>query len=171
MKQTTPADFLEIERFLLEEAAILEEGRFDAWLDLLSEDVRYVMPVRRSVQPGTGKTIAGSGEETFALFDDDKASLTLRVERLKTGSAHAEVPPSTTQRLITNIRVENDADDATVVVHSRFFIYQERQGRYAATFVGKRRDLLRRAGGSWKIANRRIELAQTILPTTISILL
>jgi dibenzofuran dioxygenase subunit beta len=170
MSEITPALHLEIQNFLLDEAALLEEDRFEDWLDLLSDDIRYVLPVRRSVEPKARKPAVENGTGSFALFDDDKASLTMRVQRLLTGHAHAEVPASVTQRLITGIRVEPGPDDASVVAHSRFFIYQERQGRFATTFIGKRRDLLRHGKRSWKIADRRIELAQTILPATISIL-
>jgi 3-phenylpropionate/cinnamic acid dioxygenase small subunit len=42
----------EIEDFLYTEAELLDERRFEEWLDLLGEDVRYWMPMRRNVKFG-----------------------------------------------------------------------------------------------------------------------
>ena len=62
-----------------------------------------------------------------------------------------------------------EADTAEYQVSSRFLVQQMRGARLSYTFYGKRCDRLRRENGALKIAKRRIELAQTILPTTISI--
>ena len=158
--------FRDVEAFLYREARMLEDNRFDEWLDCFSDDVRYWMPIQESTD---GSSAAGEEPDTFALFDDDRKSLELRVLRIKTGDAHAEVPPSTTQRLITNITVEPAAADHSLSVRSNFLVYQERRGRHGVTFFGKRDDLLRQIQGEFKIAQRRIDLAQRILPTTISI--
>ena len=66
--------------FLVEEAALLDARRWHAWLALLGDDVRYVMPVR--VTTGLG-TESRTGAE-MAHFDEDRSSLTKRVERLMT---------------------------------------------------------------------------------------
>ncbi len=42
----------EIEEFLYQEAEILDERRFEEWLDLLTDDMRYFMPMRRNVKFG-----------------------------------------------------------------------------------------------------------------------
>ena len=47
-----------------------------------------------------------SGEKDLALMDEDKDSLTRRIDRLITGMAWAEDPPSRTRHIITNIEVE-----------------------------------------------------------------
>lgn len=168
MADVTPELQLEVQSFLFREAILLEETRLREWLALLTDDVRYTLPVRHTVQP---KSPAGRNEpeEVFSLFNDDKASLVMRVQRIETGLAHAEVPPSVTQRLITNVLVEWDGDATGVVAHSRFTVHQVRGGRHGFTFYGKRRDRLRREGETLRLAERRIELAHTILPTTVSI--
>jgi len=107
--------------------------------------------------------------DSFALYDDDKKSLELRVLRIQTGEAHAEVPPSSTLRLVSNIIVEPAPADATYNVLSSFLVYQERRGQHGVNFYGRRKDVVRRVDGELKIARRKIELAQAILPTTISI--
>lgn len=162
-----PELLAEIADFLFLEAGLLDAGRLEDWLGLLTDDVRYVMPVRRNVQPAPGG--AAAPEETFSLYNEDKASLLMRVRRIGTGVAHAEAPPSVTQRMISNIRVAPGAGAEEMLVQSNFLVYQERRGRFGTTFIGKRHDRLRREGGGLKIAERRIALAQSILPTTISI--
>lgn len=157
----------EIEQLLFHEARLLEAGELAKWLELFTSDVRYVLPVRQSSQP-RDEGATDRKRSSFALYDDDHASLTL-VGRIATGKAHAEVPHSVTQRLITNVTARCGEADGCYVVQSSFLVYQERRGRYGATFVGNRVDRLRREAGRLKIADRRIDLAQTILPTTISI--
>jgi 3-phenylpropionate/cinnamic acid dioxygenase small subunit len=158
--------FREIEALLYAEGRALEENSFDEWLALLSDDIRYWMPVQESVDFAGKPTEAAAG---FALYDDDKKSLELRVLRIQTGEAHAEVPPSNTLRLISNIMVEPSSADDTYNVRSNFIVYQERRGQHGVQFYGRRKDVVKRVGSELKIANRKIELAQAILPTTISI--
>ena len=40
----------EIAEFLYREAELLDERRYDAWLALLADDIRYWMPLRRNVK-------------------------------------------------------------------------------------------------------------------------
>jgi 3-phenylpropionate/cinnamic acid dioxygenase small subunit len=162
----SPELFRDVEAFLYREARMLEDNRFDDWLQCFSDDVRYWMPIQESTD---GSSRSAKQFDTFALFDDDKKSLELRVLRIKTGDAHAEVPPSTTQRLVTNITIEPAATDHSLRVRSNFMVYQERRGQHGVTFFGRRDDLIRQMEGDFKIAKRRIDLAQKILPTTISI--
>lgn len=162
----TPAELqFEVESFLYAEARLLEQNRFDEWLALFADNARYVMPVREQIEAGAAGKVSA---DTFALFDDDKNSLSLRATRIQTGIAHAEAPNTVTQRLITNVMVRPDGADA-LTVSSNFMVYQERRGRHGSTFFGRREDVLRRANGSLQIASRKIDLAQAILPTTISI--
>jgi 3-phenylpropionate/cinnamic acid dioxygenase small subunit len=155
----------QIETFLYAEARLLEDNCFDEWLASFSEDVRYWMPVRQNIDASASDE---SRLDTFALFDDDKQSLELRVLRIKTGEAHAEVPPSVTQRFITNIMAQ-PATANRFKVYSNFMVYQERRGLHGIAFYGRREDALSCEEGGFKITKRKIELAQTILPTTISI--
>jgi 3-phenylpropionate/cinnamic acid dioxygenase small subunit len=166
MPAPTPELQFEIESFLYAEARLLEQNRLTDWLGLFADQFRYWMPVREYVEGADGQA---TGADTFALFDDDRQSLSLRVARLETGIAHAEVPKSVTQRLVTNVVIAPDDRTTEIRVGSNFMVYQERRGRHAHTFFGRRDDVLMRERGKLRIGARKIELAQTILPTTISI--
>jgi dibenzofuran dioxygenase subunit beta len=158
-------DLKQVEAFLYAEARLLEDNRFDEWLACLSDDIHYWMPVRQNMDVVEGDE---SPLGSFALYDDDKQSLELRVLRIKTGQAHAEVPLSVTQRFITNVRAE-PATENVLHVYSNFLVYQERRGQHGVTFYGRRDDILSHEKDAMKIKKRMIRLAQTILPTTISI--
>ena len=154
-----------IENFLYAEAHLLENNNFDEWLTYFTEDVRYWMPVRQNIDQPINQE---DPFESFALFDDDKESLKLRVLRINTGQAHAEVPPSVTQRYITNVFAKSLGSEK-LQVHSNFMVYQERRGQHAVTFYGRREDTFIDENRTFKIQKRKIELAQVILPTTISV--
>jgi 3-phenylpropionate/cinnamic acid dioxygenase small subunit len=164
----------EVEQFLYREARLLDERRFDEWLGLLTDDIRYWMAARSNRYPRRSKAIAIldpdryveddlPGDNELCLLDEDKQSLAARVARLDTGMAWAEDPPSRTRHLITNIEVVPAAVAPEVQVHSNFIVYRTRAETEQDFYVGTRRDLLRRTGGEWKIAERRVTLDQNVL--------
>ena len=165
-QRAIPWDVLkQVEAFVYAEARLLEDNRFDEWLACLSDDIHYWMPVRQNIDTAAGDE---SPLGSFALYDDDKQSLELRVLRIKTGQAHAEIPLSVTQRLITNVTA-GPATENALHVFSHFMVYQERRGQHGVTFYGRRDDILSHEKSVLRIKKRKITLAQTILPTTISI--
>jgi 3-phenylpropionate/cinnamic acid dioxygenase small subunit len=156
----------EIERFLYQEAWLLDEQRFHDWLDLFTDDIRYVMPTSESLQ---GKPSFAEDDLYLGYFDEDKHALWMRVRQLDTGLRHVELPPSVTRRFITNVLVDATENPNEVAVRSNCLVVQVRHGTHESQFTGKRDDVLRRVDGDWKIARRTIVLAQTVLPRTLSI--
>jgi 3-phenylpropionate/cinnamic acid dioxygenase small subunit len=157
----------EIEAFLYQEAELLDERRYEAWLDLFTDDAHYFMPMRRNVphdEPEREFTRAGADVN---WFDEGKDTLTRRVKQILTGLHWAEEPPSRICHLISNIQILATAPagpaPAEVTVKSRFLVYRNRVETETDFLVGKREDLLRRANGGWKIARRRIVLDQNVL--------
>ena len=159
----------EIEQFLYREALLLDSFRFHEWLELLTDDVRYQIPTSESVQ-NTTERFHDDGLH-FGLMDETRRTLEMRVRQLDTGLRHVEVPPSTTERLITNVLVEPLDESDEVLAYSKFLIVQIRHGTHENMFSGRREDRLRRVDGQWKLAGRKVYLTQTVLPRTISIFL
>jgi 3-phenylpropionate/cinnamic acid dioxygenase small subunit len=164
----------EVEQFLYREARLLDERRFHEWLELFTEDVRYFMVGRSNRYPKSSKAIAildpgryvesdVTGDDELAILDEDKTTLAARVARLDTGMAWAEDPPSRTRHLISNVEVEPGESEAEVKVHSNFLVYRSRAETEEDFYVGARQDILRREGGGWKIARRRLVLDQAVL--------
>ena len=158
----------EIEDFLFLEADLLDQRSFNAWLDMLAEDIVYFMPMRHNVKFGQHdekeNTRLGEG---ISWFDEDKWTLTKRVEQILTGVHYAEEPLSRITHMVSNVRlldIQGDLDAAEqVTVQSRFLIYQNRVEHENYTFNGRRTDVLRRHGDSWQIARREIILDQNVL--------
>jgi len=164
----------EVEQFLYREARLLDERRFQAWLDLFTDDVRYWMPVRSTRYPRRSQAIAilnparyeeeELGKESdLAIFDETKETLCRRVARLDTGMAWAEDPPSRTRHIVSNVEVEPADTEAEIRVFSNFVVYRNRGETEQDFYVGGRRDTLRDVAGAWKIARRTIVLDQNVL--------
>ena len=140
---------LEVEEFLIEEAAILDEWRLDDWLALFTDDASYVVP----------STDVPDGDPAcdLTLIDDDHLRLTWRVNRLKSRHAHREFPWSRTRRLVTNVRVLR-AEGDELEVSASVLLYRFRHG-HQDVFVGRYlTTLIRTDDGSLKIRHRRAEL-------------
>ena len=164
----------EVEQFLYREARLLDERRFKEWLTLFTDDVRYWMAGRSNRYPRHSKAIAildparyveddVGREDELAILDEDKSTLEARIARLDTGMAWAEDPPSRTRHMINNIEVEPGETDDELRVYSNFIVYRSRADIEEDFYVGARQDVLRRAGDSWQIANRKLILDQNVL--------
>ena len=164
----------EVEQFLYREARLLDARRFDDWLDLLAEDIKYWMPLRSNRYPAYSKAISIldgsryeegdlSGEDDLAIMDEDKDSLTRRIRRLDSGMAWAEDPPSRTRHFVSNIEVEPGNRESELKVYSNFIMYRTRGETEQDFYVGSREDVLRREDGQLRVAYRKIVLDQTVL--------
>lgn len=158
----------EIEEALYTEADILDERRYKEWLEMLTEDITYFMPIRRNVKFGQHVERENTKQgEGISWFDEDKWTLTKRVEQILTGVHYAEEPLSRICHIVTNIRIKSVAPDleqaSEVDVSCRFLVHLNRVEYETYSFVGRRNDMLRRVDGKWKIARREIILDQNIL--------
>lgn len=95
----TPQD---LTSFVLHEARLIDEQRFDEWLDLFAEDGRYWMPLEYGQ---TDPVLHNS------LFYDDKLLLRIRVERLKGAKTYSQKPKSRCHHLLQVPLVEACAGD------------------------------------------------------------
>ncbi|MGY4253099.1 3-phenylpropionate/cinnamic acid dioxygenase small subunit [Bradyrhizobium sp. USDA 4516] len=158
----------DVEDFYYHEADLLDDRRFRDWLELLTDDISYFMPIRRNVkfgqQAARENTKRGEG---ISWFDEDKWTLTKRVEQILTGVHYAEEPLSRITHMVSNAQIKGarpDIDAARELdVTSRFLVYQNRVEYETYIFVGRRNDALRLTDTGWKIARREILLEQNIL--------
>lgn len=172
MTPVTPEIQLDIERFLYEEARLLDRHDYHPWLALFADDLVYQMPVSTNYHERAIGTPPAPATLAY-YFDETLPLLTQRIKRLETGKAWAEMPPSRTRRLISNVLLTAADVDGEWDVQCNFFLYRSRLERQVDLFVGARTDRLRPgpvAGPRWKIARRQIELDQgTLLANNLSI--
>ncbi|WP_340538835.1 aromatic-ring-hydroxylating dioxygenase subunit beta [Nocardioides sp. GXZ039] len=111
--------------FLAQEARLIDDGRFNDWLELFAGDGLYWVPV-----------VAGGGDprrEVSHAFDDHRR-LTDRVYWLRTGLAYSQIPASRTRRLLTNIETIRDTEGRRLV-RSNFVVHEFRAG-VTKTYAG-----------------------------------
>ena len=95
----------DVERFLYHEAELLDERRYDDWLDLIADDIRYYMPMRRNVKFGHQDRENTSEDSEISWFDEGKATLAGRVRQINTGLHWAEEPISRVCHMVSNVQV------------------------------------------------------------------
>lgn len=149
----------EFEDLLYYEAWLLDHDRLEEWLELFAENVRYWAPVRTNQPRGREDLYR---QQQLAHFDDDKTGLATRVQRIRTGVAHADEPPSRVRHFISNVRVL-EADSQSAKTTSNFMVFKSRRGREETLFVGCREDQWRRIEGAWKLEERLIILDHDVL--------
>ena len=143
----------QIEEMMIEEYWLLDDNRFEDWLALMTDDIHYWAPVRENL---------GRDEEDFYQphlmmhFDDDRATMGLRVARLRTGYAHAEEPPSRRRHFVSNVKILDASSPENVRVASNFIIFRSRTGLEEHLFVGSRRDQWVQTPDGWRLCERMI---------------
>ncbi len=103
-------DLRPYETFLIHEARLLDEGYFDDWLALFTEDARYWVPIH------TNQT---DPFETVSLMYDDR--------RLSDPRIYSQEPRSRTSQTVTNVTMEPDAGEPGVTVRSKFVLVEYRR--------------------------------------------
>ena len=158
---------LQAHQFLIDEAYLLDAQQYELWLDTLTDDIRYVMPVRVTTARGAGFDTSPERGPGMAHFDEDKYSLSQRVARFATEHAWTEDPPSRLRHFITNVRTFecDDPDDrAHLIVESAELLFRSRGDVNESALVScGREDLLRRCGDTWKLAQRNIIADESVL--------
>lgn len=110
---------LEVERFLIEEASLLDRGAFDAWVDLFTPDGWYWVPASPA---------QADPYDHVSLFFENKPLMKMRAERLRHPRAHGLAAPIRTSRVLGNVLLHG-ADEGDVIVRSRFHLTEVQDGR------------------------------------------
>ncbi|WP_300009807.1 3-phenylpropionate/cinnamic acid dioxygenase subunit beta [Pseudonocardia sp.] len=147
-------------RWLVDETYLLDAQDYEVWLELLTDDIHYLMPVRVTTALGAGFDTAPG----MAHFDEDRYSLERRVARFATEHAWTEDPPSRMRHYLTNVRTFATEDPDHLVVDSAVLLFRSRGDvRESALVSAGREDLLRRVGDDWRLARRTILVDESVL--------
>ena len=139
----------EPEQLLFLEAAYLDEGRLEEWLDLFTDDAWYWVP------SGGGD---GDPSSRLSLISDDRKHLEERVWRLTSTSAPSAFPAPKTCRVVSNLRAGEPGDDGVITVHSVFVLHELRRSRQTC-WTGRYEHRLTVDGdGRLKILRKRVDL-------------
>lgn len=157
----------DIHEFLCAEAELLDERRYDEWLELLTDDVSYWVPLRRNVSADHREMENTQQGKDINWFDEGKVTLRQRVRQATSNVHWAEEPSPRVSRFISNLHDIQASpgveDPQEVCLRYKILIYRNKLEDDTDVFAGKRHDTLRRVQGRWKIAKRTVILDQSVL--------
>jgi benzoate/toluate 1,2-dioxygenase beta subunit len=142
-------DFEAVDKLLYLEARLLDEGRFDEWLDLFTPDAVYWIPAGRpDIDPS----------EHVSIVYDTRREMERRVARLKSGFAFAEDPPTRTHRLVSNIEIDPASSGNTgLVAYTVMALFALTKHKYSI-HSARCEFRLRYSDPSWKIERKKVAL-------------
>lgn len=137
----------EVMAFLISEARLLDERRWEEWLALFAKDGWYWVPiVEKQSNPKT----------TISLMYDDRKLLETRIRRLAAGSLHSQAPVSRTTHTVDNATIESESNEI-ITVRSKFLMIEYRRDKQRM-FGGTYWHDLRRNSEGFIIASKKVEL-------------
>src|SRR5436309_729818 len=153
LAQAPEWDRQDCEDFLLHEARLLDEARFDEWLALFSADAQYWVPSEPEQQ---------SPHDTVSLIYDDRRLLETRVRRLASPRIYSQAPRSRTSRIVSNVSIEDSGNNACTV-RLKFLMIEYRRDRQRL-FAGTAFHRLVQADGGLLTASKLVNLVNCDAP-------
>ena len=135
--------------FVYAETRLLDELRFDEWLDLFAEDGYYWMPLTHDQPDPRLHT---------SLLYEDKLLLKVRIERLNGKRTFSQQPQSRCHHLIQQPTVESADDEKGEYVVRSAFHYVETRTDQQALYAGWTHHHLVRQDGALRIRLKKVQL-------------
>lgn len=149
-------DLRSVEQFLYREARLADEHDYEGWESLWTDDAVYWVPA--------------GGDDTdpmqqMSVIHDNRNRISTRIEQLKTGRRHAQVPPSRLRRVISNVEIVG-TEGADTVVGANFVLVESRE-RGNQLWAGRTTYRLRVVDGQLRLAYKKVVLVDNdrVLPT------
>lgn len=137
-----------VERLLVREARLLDDGRLEEWLAMFTQECLYWVPIT----PG-----GGDPQREATLAFDDRRRLEDRIYWLRTGLVWGQIPASRTSRMLSNVEVSWAGEGGELWARSNFCIVEFRAGTQRI-FAGRYRHTLREEDRDLKIVVKRADL-------------
>lgn len=145
----TPVADEELVRFVVREARLLDERRFDDWYGLFADDAYYWVPAA----PGQTDPLNHN-----SLAYEDKLLLQLRIERLKSPLAYSQKPASRCHHLLQTPEVEKRDPARGEYLTRTQFIYTETRGDESQRYAATAWHTLVRGDGGLRIRLKRVDI-------------
>jgi benzoate/toluate 1,2-dioxygenase beta subunit len=158
---TTP----QAEAFLYREALLLDEGDYDAWLDLFTRDAVFWMPAWRNESEQT----ADPDRELSLIYYEGRSNLEDRVKRIRSGLSIASKVRLRVMHAISNVMITAEGP-GSATVSSCFIVHlvDVRAGRTHAFFGRYEHELVDTPEG-WRISRKLIRLLNDVVPTLLDV--
>ncbi len=139
----------QVEEFLYQEAELIDDWRLPEWSELYTEDARYDVTSLDSPDP-----INSSAKDSLFLLADDMERLTSRAKRLMKKTAHAEFPHSKVRHIISNVRLDPNAN-GEIKVRANFVVYRTKEDNTSQYMGQTHYVLVPQEAGGFKIKHKR----------------
>lgn len=146
---------------LYRQGRLLDERRWQDWLDLFTEDCQYWVPAWVSEQRQT----EDPDREVSLIYYDLRSRLADRVWRVQSGTSVASDPMPRTCHAVSNVQVDA-AGDERIELFACFRVDYHWRARSDA-FFGHYQHTLRREGDAWRIARQKISVLNDYIPTLL----
>ena len=144
----------DIEQFLFREARLADEGDYDGWEALWTDDGVYWIPANGDdIDP----------DRQMSIVYDNRSRIALRVRQLKHDKRHSQNPRSRLRRLLANIELLDDDAGGDSIVGANFIVYESRD-RGTTIWGGRNEYRLRRVDGQWRMARKKVMLVDNDRP-------
>lgn len=141
--------FREIELFVLKEARLLDEGAFEAWLDLYAPQGIYWIPSK----PGQTDPL-----NVASIIYEDHAILAIRVQRLLEARALVLTPMPRTVHMVSNIEILSGDQNSQDFEVRAAFLCTEIQGDRQRIYTGHQFHHISREDGAFRIRRKCVSL-------------
>lgn len=145
-----------ISQFLKFEYRLLDEEKFDTWLELMDEKIHYWMPGIENRRREDALQHGFYADEHMAYFDDGIRDLKRRVSRFQQPSAWAENPATRNIHSVSNIEAFIGDNAAEFIVYSVFQSVRSRGLDEQYVIYGRRKDIIIKKEEGFRIYKRLI---------------
>ncbi len=137
----------DVTHFIVREARLQDEHRYDDWEALWTDDGVYWVPANGDdIDP----------EAQMSILYDNRSRIALRIRQFHTGKRYSQTPQSRLRRLVSNVEVL--ADDGHEIRAACNALVYESQTRGDTIWASRNEYTLRRSGDSLRMAFKKVML-------------
>lgn len=148
---------VDVERFIYEEAALMDQRRWPEWLQMFTEDMVYWAP---SWVDENELTSDPEGEVSI-IYMSSRKELEHRIWRFTSGESPASYPLPRTNHMVSNVRILQETED-TVVAASNW-LTQCYRNREQFFYGGYYEHTLSRTDNGFRIRAKKVVLLNDVV--------
>ncbi|WP_066636367.1 aromatic-ring-hydroxylating dioxygenase subunit beta [Bordetella sp. H567] len=142
-----------VESFLIHEARLLDDRKFEDWMALFDDEGFYWAPSVVGQQ---------SPLTEVSIFFDNRELMAQRITRLRHERVHSQIPHSRTMHMVSNVVASDIPGDAgEISVTSKFLVLEYRPSvpeGVQRMFGGEYQHILKETDGSFRILGKKAML-------------
>lgn len=151
----------QVEQFIVMEARLQDEHRYEEWEALWTDDAIYWLPANGDdIDP----------EQQMSIIYDNRSRIGVRVRQLMSGKRHTQEPRSRIRHFVTNIEILGRAGDE-ITAACNVLVYESNL-RGETIWAARTEYRLREADGTFLMARKKVALVNNDKPLfTLSFLI